>query len=165
MVFDMKRFLFIAFIFILTSCLYPGRYRDPGMFKNLQYRENALHNRDTIVKTAMEYIGVKYKRGGTTPDGFDCSGFVFFVFHKNGIQLPRSAAKQYYTGKYISEQDMKPGDLVFYQTETHGIDHVGIFVGGDQFIHAPSTGKGVRVVNMLASYWKERYIGSITFFY
>lgn len=164
-VFDMKRFIFIVFIFIFTSCLYPGSYREEGSFKNVQYREGAIHNRTTIVDTAMRYIGVKYRHGGTTPDGFDCSGFVQFVFKKNGINLPRSALKQYYTGKFISGQDMRPGDLVFYHTEGNGVDHVGIFVGGYQFIHAPSTGKGVSVVNMENSYWKNRYIGSVTYFY
>jgi cell wall-associated NlpC family hydrolase len=161
----MKRFIFILFIFLFSSCLYPGQYRDEAHFKNTRYRENVWHNRKDIVKTAKQYIGVVYKHGGNSPEGFDCSGFVQYVYKKNGINLPRSARNQYYGGKKISLGNLRPGDLVFYHTEGKGVNHVVIFIGEDQFIHAPSTGKAVSIVNMEINYWKERYIGSTTYFY
>lgn len=112
-----------------------------------------------IVATAQKYKGVPYKYGGTSPKGFDCSGFVMFVYNEHGKKLPRSADKQYETGKPVKPKDLSPGDLVFFTTTEKGASHVGIFVGDGKFIHASSS-KGVIVSALKETYWKPRYLGA-----
>jgi cell wall-associated NlpC family hydrolase len=125
------------------------------------------HSRERIIKTAKRYLGVRYRYGGTSPFGFDCSGFVMFVFKKNGITLPREARGQYYKGKKISISKAKPGDLVFFRVRSRRrrrrISHVGIYIGNHRFIHSPSRGKRVSITSMNNRYWKRRYIGAVTF--
>jgi len=125
------------------------------------------HSRMRIIKTAKRYLGVRYRYGGTSPFGFDCSGFVMFVFKKNGITLPREARGQYHKGKKISISTAKPGDLVFFRVRTRRrrrrISHVGIYIGNHLFIHSPSRGKRVSITSINNRYWKRRYIGAVTF--
>ncbi len=112
-----------------------------------------------IVATAQKYKGVPYKYGGASSKGFDCSGFVMFVYNEHGKKLPRSADKQYETGKAVKPKDLAPGDLVFFTTTEKGASHVGIFVGDGKFIHASSS-KGVIVSALGDIYWKPRYLGA-----
>jgi cell wall-associated NlpC family hydrolase len=120
--------------------------------------------RGRIVRTAQRYLGVQYRHGGATPSGFDCSGYVMYVYEKNGILLPRSVQSQYQVGKRIRFTQAKPGDLVFFRTsQKNKLSHVGIYLGGKQFIHAPRTGKKVSYADMGKPYWKKRYIGAVTF--
>lgn len=112
-----------------------------------------------LIQTAKQYIGVPYKFGGVTPQGFDCSGYVQFVFAKHGAQLPRTADVQYRTGKAIHRRQLIPGDLVFFTTYAPGASHNGIYIGKDQFIHASSS-KGVMISRLDESYWKPRYLGA-----
>ncbi|MHB8074161.1 C40 family peptidase [Desulfosporosinus fructosivorans] len=112
-----------------------------------------------IIATGKQYIGVKYLYGGTTPSGFDCSGFVQYVFAKNGINLPRVSRDQYKVGTSVSFSNLKPGDLVFFSLAKNGVvDHVGIYVGNGQFINASSS-KGVTIYT-LGTYWKSAYLGA-----
>jgi cell wall-associated NlpC family hydrolase len=114
-----------------------------------------------IVNTAKQYLGTPYVRGGTTPNGFDCSGFVYYVFNKAGYKLSRSMQEQYNTGTPISKKNLKPGDLVFFKnTSGKGMSHVGIYVGDGQFIHSPRTGKVVSYSKLNSSYWSEHYYGA-----
>jgi len=114
-----------------------------------------------IINTAKSYLGVPYVWGGTTPDGFDCSGFIQYVFDKHGITLPRVTADQYKAGTSISKSDLIPGDLIFFETYKAGPSHVGIYIGNNQFIHA-SSGKGeVTISNHTSAYYTEHYIGCI----
>ncbi len=113
-----------------------------------------------IVSTAKEYIGVPYRWAGTTPSGFDCSGFVQYVFKANGISLNRTAATQYAHGSYVAKSDLRAGDLVFFQnTYKAGISHVGIYIGSGQFIHASSS-KGVTISDLSSSYYVNHYYGA-----
>lgn len=113
----------------------------------------------SIMSTAKQYIGVKYLWGGTTPAGFDCSGFTQYVFARNGISLPRVSRGQYNLGKTVSLSNLQPGDLIFFSLAQDGnISHVGIYTGNGQFINA-STSKGVTIYS-LSSYWTSRYVGA-----
>lgn len=113
-----------------------------------------------IISTAKKYIGVPYLWGGTTPSGFDCSGFVQFVFKAHGISLNRTCETQYKHGTYVSKSNLQPGDLVFFQnTYKAGISHVGIYIGNGQFIHASSS-KGVVISNLSSSYYVSHYYGA-----
>lgn len=112
-----------------------------------------------IIATAKQYIGVPYVWGGSTPSGFDCSGYVKYVFGKHGISLPRTSAQQYTVGTWVAKSNLRPGDLVFYNTSGSGVSHLGIYIGSGQFIHA-STSKGVMISEMSNSYWSARYYGA-----
>ena len=116
--------------------------------------------RQKIVTTAKQYIGVPYLWGGTTPSGFDCSGFVQYVYQRHGISLPRTSKEQWTVGTAISKSALQPGDLVFFaNTYTTGISHLGIYIGNNQFIHASSS-KGVTITDLSNSYWAARYYGA-----
>ncbi len=115
---------------------------------------------DAIIATAKKYIGVPYLWAGTTPKGFDCSGFVQYVFKQHGISLNRTAETQYKHGTYVSKSNLKPGDLVFFQnTYKAGISHVGIYIGDGKFIHASSS-KGITISNLSSSYYASHYYGA-----
>ena len=120
-------------------------------------------SRERIVGTAKQYLGVKYKYGGVTPGGFDCSGYVMYVYRKSGIGISRVLKNQYYSGKRVALGNARPGDLVFFKTNGRDISHVGIYLGENRFIHAPTTGKSISYASMENRYWKKRYIGSVTY--
>ncbi len=90
----------------------------------------------------MQYLGVPYRWGGASPSGFDCSGFVMYVYGRLGISLPHSSGAQYNSGTHVSRSQLSPGDLVFFGSPIH---HVGIYVGGGDMIEAPYTGSSVRI--------------------
>ena len=117
-----------------------------------------------MVLTAMNFLGVPYRRGGTSTEaGFDCSGFTRHVFEMSlGLVLPRRAAEQASApGLFaIKRDELKPGDLVFFNTLKRTFSHVGIYVGEDKFIHSPRTGGEVRVEDMRLAYWTKRYNGA-----
>ena len=110
-----------------------------------------------LIGLAVSLQGVPYVFGGTSPGGFDCSGFVQYVFNRSGLGLPRMADEQYYATKRI--QYPREGDLVFFSTYTSGVSHVGISLGGNRFIHASSS-RGVTVSSLDESYWANRYVGA-----
>ncbi|KYZ77006.1 hypothetical protein AXX12_02365 [Anaerosporomusa subterranea] len=112
-----------------------------------------------IIATAKRYIGVPYRFGGVTPKGFDCSGYIQFVFNQHDKKLPRAADVQYKAGKFVLRSQLQPGDLVFFTTYEAGPSHNGIYVGNGQFIHASSS-RGVMISKLDDSYWKPRYHGS-----
>ncbi len=113
----------------------------------------------SIINGAMNYIGIPYVFGGTTPYGFDCSGYVQYVFAQAGISLPRTADAQFEVGIPVSSYELMPGDMVFFTTYTYGASHVGIYLGDGNFIHASSS-NGVTISSLGSSYWSSHYIGS-----
>ncbi len=123
---------------------------------------SASGTRQQIVDYAATLLGCKYVYGGNSPSGFDCSGYVKYVFAHFGVNLSRTSASQYSNSVRISKSDLNVGDLVFF-SQTRGsskVGHVGIYVGGGQFIHAASPGKGVRYDSLSDSYYSSHYIGS-----
>lgn len=117
---------------------------------------------EEIMIRALSLTGVGYKYGGRSPEtGFDCSGFVQYVFkHAAQISLPPSARTISEMGDAVKREDLQPGDLVFFNTLKSTFSHVGIYVGNNQFIHAPRAGSKVRVESMDERYWKTRYNGA-----
>jgi cell wall-associated NlpC family hydrolase len=114
----------------------------------------------SITGTALDLRGTPYRNGGGDPSGFDCSGFVQYVFAQHGIVMPRKVADQFRAGKDVTPSQLEPGDLVFFTTVAPGASHVGIALGGDTFVHAPSSTGEVRVERMSASYWSTRFVGA-----
>ncbi|MFM8761643.1 MAG: C40 family peptidase [Polynucleobacter victoriensis] len=117
---------------------------------------------ESLINNAMQLIGVRYRWGGNTPQsGLDCSGFVRYVFNDTfGFLLPRKSAQMSQVGLEIRKDELRPGDLVFFNTMRHAFSHVGIYVGDNKFIHAPSRGKSIRVDDMTKAYWEKRYNGA-----
>lgn len=120
---------------------------------------NTVNLAQKIISTGKKYIGVPYVWGGSTPSGFDCSGFVQYVFRQHGISLPRTSAQQYTVGTAVSKTALKAGDLVFFNTSGSGVSHLGIYLGNGEFLHASSS-KGVTVSALSNSYWAARYMGA-----
>ena len=115
---------------------------------------------DAIVSTALTQRGVPYRNGGSDPSGFDCSGLVQWVFAQNGIRMPREVRDQFQAGMKIDLRDVKAGDLLFFETVSDGASHVGLAIGGDQFVHAPSSRGVVRIEKFTATYWAMRFVGA-----
>ncbi len=115
-----------------------------------------------VILQGLKLVGVRYRFGGNDESsGLDCSGFVRLVFKDSlGAQLPRTAAEMSQVGQHIDTSQLKPGDLVFFNTMRRTFSHVGIYLGDNHFLHAPRTGAEVRVENMEDSYWIKRYNGA-----
>ena len=120
---------------------------------------NVQREYELSMEEAKKYVGVPYQFGGTTPRGFDCSGFIQYVFNRKGIVLPRGADEQYSAGRKVSVNALKPGDLVYFQTYAEGISHSGLYLGDGYFISATSS-QGVAVATMKSGYWHDRYMGA-----
>jgi cell wall-associated NlpC family hydrolase len=114
----------------------------------------------TVVDTALRLRGVPYRNGGTDPSGFDCSGFTQYVFARHGVMLPREVRDQFHEGSRIKLSRVQPGDLVFFHTVARGPSHVGIVIGDDEFIHAPSSAGVVRIERLSSTYWSRRFIAA-----
>ena len=113
-----------------------------------------------VIGTALALRGTPYRNGGADLEGFDCSGFVWYVFARHGLAMPRTVAEQYEVGGRVKTEELQPGDLVFFRTAGRGASHVGIALGDDAFVHAPSSAGVVRVERLSASYWSSRYLGA-----
>lgn len=127
-----------------------------------EMRDSVAHTASDLVMTAMGFLGVPYKRGGSDASvGFDCSGFVRSMYERTiGLVLPRRAEEQARATTVIGREELRPGDLVFFNTMRRTFSHVGIYVGDGKFIHAPRTGARVRVEDMREAYWTKRFNGA-----
>jgi cell wall-associated NlpC family hydrolase len=117
---------------------------------------------ESTLDDALDLIGIRYRRGGTSPEkGFDCSGFVSHVFREGlGLYLPHSAKAMSGSGEKVTKTELKPGDLVFFNTMRRTFSHVGIYLGDSLFVHAPRAGGRVRVEDMSQRYWVKRFNGA-----
>jgi hypothetical protein len=125
-------------------------------------RKGEDYVRDEIVKTAQSFLGIPYRWGGVSPEnGFDCSGLTLAVYQLNGLDLPRSTETQWEEGTPVDEQALRKADLVFFATSRgKKISHVGIYVGDGKFVHAPGTGKEIRISSLSNVYFRRRYVGA-----
>lgn len=148
------------YITYITRAEYDAYYAAP-----VQTQTASSTTGSQIVNTAMQYIGVPYVYGGTTPSGFDCSGFTSYVYAKFGYALNRTAAGQASNGSVVaSKADLQPGDLLLFQSsDCAGIGHVGIYIGNGNMVHAPKPGSSVKVTSINSSYYTSRYVGARRF--
>jgi hypothetical protein len=143
--------------YIVTPEDYPwgraGGRLDPGS------------TRRGIIKAAKSYIDIPYRFGGASAEqGFDCSGLTMAVYRLNGIDLPRTSKEQYKAGRAVDTRDMKEADLVFFDTSSKGqVSHVGVYLGDGMFIHAPKSGKNIRIDSLSDNYFKKRFVGVRTY--
>jgi peptidoglycan DL-endopeptidase CwlO len=161
----MRAVIFVLAGFAFTSCASsgatPSPFPRPASTSNpraLPSSEDSAHP-EGLVGTALSLRGSPYRDGGADPSGFDCSGFVAYVFFRQGISVPRTVSEQYMVGARISRAVLEAGDLVFFSTTDSGASHVGIAISGDEFVHAPTT-TGVRVDSLTTPYWSARFVGA-----
>jgi len=145
------------FLFLTFSLLVSGCSSSPKYISN-----KSASSKYAVIKTAKKMLGVKYRYGGTSPgQGFDCSGLVQYSYKSAGIYLPRTTRQLYKAIRPVSRRYLKAGDLVFYKTSvSRAVSHVGIYLGNNQFIHAPSSGKRVKINSMQEKYWRKRFSGA-----
>jgi cell wall-associated NlpC family hydrolase len=142
-----------ALIITLVSFLFVVHFVNPS-------KADAAVSPQRLIAEAQKMIGTPYRSGGTTPKGFDCSGFVYYAYKKIGKTLPRSSAQMYKVGKPVSYQNLIPGDLVFFKTSKHaGVSHVAIYIGKGRMIHATSS-RGVKIDSLNHSYWRPKFVGA-----
>lgn len=140
--------------------------RDDASLRQWLTQNGFVHQVSTrasdLVVNALSFLGVKYHYGGDSArSGFDCSGFVRYVYQETlGTVLPHNAAQQAREGEKIPESQLKPGDLVFFNTLRRAFSHVGIYIGDGQFIHSPRPGQTVRIENLDSPYWAKRFDGA-----
>ena len=114
----------------------------------------------TVVETAKKYIGYSYKYGASGPTSFDCSGFTSYIFKLHGVSLSRTAKQQYGNGTAVSRSDLQPGDLIMFGPSVSGINHVGIYIGGGQIVHAANPSRGVTIDTINSGYYNNNYVGA-----
>ena len=161
----MKRTTIAFAVLVIAGCAAPPRMETAGQrpmvraddyafdIGNARFRELAMH--------ALSHVGVPYRYGGSSPEtGFDCSGFVQYVYRRGaGLLLPRNTEALSALGAPVAASELEAGDLVFFDTLRKPYSHVGIYLGGERFIHAPATGGSVELVDMRSQYWRTRFIG------
>ncbi|MDR0380205.1 MAG: C40 family peptidase [Candidatus Accumulibacter sp.] len=135
---------------------------DPEPDEEISLLDRYANGVQDLILKGLEFVGINYRRGGTSPDsGFDCSGFVQAVFRDAlGEPLPRTVKEQSRVGDAVAKNELKPGDLVFFNTMRRAFSHVGIYLGDNRFLHSPRTGGEIRVEDMSQSYWVKRYNGA-----
>jgi cell wall-associated NlpC family hydrolase len=170
----MTRFLFCALTVLAvlaTGCAAKGTVATPRPVPGASVpprsgvpaagpASEAITVQPAVISLALSLRGTPYVNGGSDPSGFDCSGFVQWVFAQHGLALPREVKQQYRVGRDIDTDDVKAGDLVFFETVSSGASHVGIALGGGEFVHAPSSRGVVRIERYTSGYWADRWVGA-----
>ena len=151
-----------ALIFLCCFGTAQATEQQPVLGEDSSLFERYTNNAQDLVLKGLELVGINYRRGGTNAEtGLDCSGFVQLVFKDAvGKLLPRTAREQSEVGASIDKNELKPGDLVFFNTMRRAFSHVGIYLGDNHFMHSPRTGSEIRVEDMSQSYWVKRYNGA-----
>jgi len=145
-----------AFVLAVTLAAGAGSaLAGPDVPISVVARQAVAQEQQSIVRYARQFVGTPYSYGGSSPSGFDCSGFTRYVYAHFGIDLPHYSGGQFELGRSVSRDALRPGDLVFFD----GLGHVGIYVGGGRFIHAPHTGTHVSIES-LSGWYGSRYVGA-----
>lgn len=157
----------IVRVFLLAALIFSSSVRadEPIVVppsSPVSFVDRATATAQDAIDQAMDLLGIRYRRGGSSPEaGFDCSGFVSHVFREGvGLILPRSSREMSRSGQEISRDELRPGDLVFFNTMRRAFSHVGIYVGDNQFVHAPRSGGRVRIEDLRDGYWTKRFNGA-----
>ena len=152
----MKKFLPILLLLYCSACT-TTLQKAPATQADIP--DHAMND---VAIYALSLADTPYLYGGSSPqNGFDCSGFVRYVFQESlGWPLPRTSQEMSQTGEPLEADQLRPGDLVFFNTQRQPFSHVGIYVGEDRFVHSPSSGKTIAIVNMRENYWQSRYNGA-----
>ena len=145
---------------VATPRPFPGAAVPPRSVPEGERADSPDSVQPAVVSLALSLRGTPYRNGGSDLAGFDCSGFVQWVFAQQGVALPREVKQQYRVGRDIDTGDVKAGDLVFFETVSPGASHVGIALGGGEFVHAPSSRGVVRVERYSTGYWADRWVGA-----
>ena len=132
-------------------------------FKSVDQDRASTRIANKAAEFAMQMRGSPYRYGGNTPRGFDCSGLVYYSYQRAGMKVSRSTRSQRRNSKPISRERMRRGDLLFFDQEGRSYSHVAIYLGGNRFIHAPSTGKRVRTASLSNPYWRKHFRGARRF--
>ncbi len=154
--------LSMALLLLPCSAIADEAGEPPAFTQTAATSPDMFGQAQELVLRAMSFIGVRYKWGGDTPDsGFDCSGLIRYVYNQvTGRTLPGNAREISRVGETVDASDLQPGDLVFFNTLRRPFSHVGIYLGESRFVHAPSRGGHVEIVDMNTRYWKSRYNGA-----
>lgn len=152
--------LSVTILLLCTACASPPHRPAPRYSASHSVSIHGTHS--DVVRDAKRLTGTPYRYGGESPrTGFDCSGFVRYVYrHATGLTLPRTTKAMSRSGRYIPRSKLRPGDLVFYNTQHRNYSHVGIYLGNNRFAHAPSSGKRVEISKMSDYYWRRHYCGA-----
>src|SRR5688572_11234423 len=145
---------------VATPRPFPGAAVPPRSGPVTEPPVAAVSMHPAVISLALSLQGTPYRNGGSDPSGFDCSGFVQWVFAQQGLPLPREVRQQYLVGEEIESDEVRPGDLVFFETVSSGASHVGIALGGGEFVHAPSSRGVVRIERYTSRYWADRWVGA-----
>jgi murein DD-endopeptidase len=141
----------LALLLLLTAC---------APFRSVEAPYGGSGPGAEIARTAESFIGTPYRYGGSGPEAFDCSGLVYFVHRQHGIEVPRTAAQQYAAATPVRPRELRPGDLVFFRLQGRKVSHVGIYAGGERFVHAPQSGGHVRVARLDEDYFRRSFAGA-----
>ena len=155
--------LLCLFTFFVTGCSSTPKIEESESFwvESIFKEEKKPFLGTFILESAKSQLGMRYRFGGTSPKaGFDCSGLTWYSHKKNGINIPRQASDQFTRGKRISQKNLKPGDLVFFETYRPGASHVGIYSGNGNFVHSINYNKNIAIQKLSNNYYKKRYLGA-----
>lgn len=156
--------LSLAFIITLILCCgsKPVSHRDHSEIQQTPKNDALPVYGDDLgtlaASLASRQIGVPYRYGGNSPSGFDCSGLVYYVYGKLGVDLPRKSREMASVGQQVPVHALLPGDLVFFRVNKPGVSHVGIYIGNDKFVHATKSGDPVRKDSIANPWWRERFV-------
>jgi cell wall-associated NlpC family hydrolase len=150
----------VAMLVTLVSCAGSHTPTDFSSLSNAA-KQPVTSVQKGVIRTALSLKGTPYRFGGMTPEGFDCTGFVNYVYRNSaGIVLPRESHDLVRAGKHVPAADLLPADIVYFKIEHQKPLHIGIYLGDGKFIHAPSTRGKVNIQSLSLNYWKSRYLGA-----
>lgn len=156
----LRIFLFITHCIFLFACTHGAKNIELNVEDQQTVHEVTYDKGQQIANLAQTMLGSPYKYGGASPNGFDCSGLVFYTHGKLGIITPRTSLQQFKTAKEITSKQLRSGDLVFFKLNQNNVSHVGIYIGQGRFIHAPKSGKHVSVNYLRDEFWQPRFVSA-----